>query len=94
MDDDYYDRVARSFPDRVRRFRPDLLFWYFGFDTHQGDYGDIGLTGPCYWNIAVLMRDLAEEVCIGKLEVVLGGGSVTRLATDLIPPAIERLAKL
>jgi acetoin utilization deacetylase AcuC-like enzyme len=92
INDAYFDRVAYQFPDRVRRFRPDLLFWYFGFDTHQGDYGDIGLTGPCYWNIARLMRDLAGEVCGGKLEVVLGGGSHTKLATYLIPPVIERLA--
>ncbi|MGE5284410.1 MAG: histone deacetylase [Actinomycetota bacterium] len=92
VNDVYFDRVSRQFPDRVRRFRPDLLFWYFGFDTHQGDYGDIGLTGPCYWNIACLMRDLAGEVCGGKLAVVLGGGSQTRLATYLIPPVIERLA--
>jgi acetoin utilization deacetylase AcuC-like enzyme len=90
--DAYFDRVSRQFPDRVRRFRPDLLFWYFGFDTHQGDYGDIGLTGPCYWNIACLMRDLAGEVCGGKFAVVLGGGSRTELATYLIPPVIERLA--
>lgn len=88
----YFDLVARSVPDRVRRFGPDLLFWYFGFDTHRGDYGDIGLTGPCYWNIADLMTDLAGDVCGGKLEVVLGGGSQQRLATSLIPPIIERLA--
>jgi len=92
INDAYYDRVAQQIPDRVRRFRPDLLFWYFGFDTHQGDYGDIGLTGPCYWNIALLMRDLAGEVCGGKLAVVLGGGSHAALATYLIPPVIERLA--
>ena len=92
MNDAYFDRVAHQFPDRVRRFRPDLIFWYFGFDTHQGDYGDIGLTGPCYWNIARLMRDLAGEVCGGKLAVVLGGGSQTNLATYLIPPVIGTLA--
>lgn len=92
MNDAYFDRVANQFPGRVRRFRPDLLFWYFGFDTHQGDYGDIGLTGPCYWSIARLMRELAAEVCCGKLEVVLGGGSHTRLATYLIPPVIGTLA--
>jgi hypothetical protein len=34
------------------------------------------------------------EVCGGKLAVVLGGGSETRLATNLIPPVIERLAGL
>jgi acetoin utilization deacetylase AcuC-like enzyme len=92
MNDAYFDRVAHRFPDRVRGFRPDLVFWYFGFDTHQGDYGDIGLTGPCYWNIARLMRNLAGEVCGGKLAVVLGGGSHTNLATYLIPPVIERLS--
>jgi acetoin utilization deacetylase AcuC-like enzyme len=94
MNDLYFDLVAQHFPGRVRRFKPDLVFWYFGFDTHQGDYGDIGLTGPCYWNIALLMKDLSEEVCGGKLEVVLGGGSSTALATSLIPPIIERLAGL
>jgi len=92
MNDAYFDRVANRFPGRVRRFRPDLIFWYFGFDTHRGDYGDIGLTGPCYRNIAILVRDLAGEVCGGKLAVVLGGGSRTELATSLIPPVIERLA--
>jgi len=94
MNDLYFESVARHFPPRVRRFRPDLIFWYFGFDTHQGDYGDIGLTGPCYWNVASLMRELSEEVCRGKLEVVLGGGSHTRLATYLIPPIINKLAGL
>jgi acetoin utilization deacetylase AcuC-like enzyme len=92
--DAYFDLVAGNFSDRARRFRPDFLFWYFGFDTHEGDYGNAGLTGPCYWNIAVLMRELSEELCRGRLEVVLGGGSHTRLATYLIPPIIGRLAGL
>jgi len=92
MNDLYADLVEEQFPRRLREFRPDLLFWYFGFDTHQGDYGDIGLTGPCYWRIASRMVELSEEVCGGKLAVVLGGGSHTQLATYLIPPVIERLA--
>ena len=94
MDDAYFDLVARHARSRVGRFRPDLLFWYFGFDTHRGDYGDIGLSGPCYWKIAEMMKALAEEVCRGRIEVVLGGGSHQRLATRLIPPIIERLAGL
>jgi len=93
MNDVYFQRVSERFPPLARDFRPDLIFWYFGFDTHEGDYGDIGLTGPCYWDIARLMRNLAEEVCGGRLEVVLGGGSLTRLATGLIPPLIERLSE-
>jgi acetoin utilization deacetylase AcuC-like enzyme len=94
MNDLYFDLIARHVPRRVSRFKPDLLFWYFGFDTHQGDYGDIGLSGPCYWKIADLMKSLAGEICGGKLEVVLGGGSHREIATYLIPPIIERLAGL
>ncbi len=94
QNDVYVNLVERHAAHRVRDFRPDLLFWYFGFDTHQGDYGDIGLTGPCYWKIADLMTGLADEVCGGKLEVVLGGGSHRHLATSLIPPIVERLAGL
>jgi acetoin utilization deacetylase AcuC-like enzyme len=90
----YVDRVKQEFAGRVRDFRPELIFWYFGFDTHRGDYGDIGLTGPCYWSLAQMVRDLSGEVCGGRLAVVLGGGSDTRLATRLIPPVIERLAGL
>jgi len=92
MNDLYAGLVEEAFPPRLRTFRPDLLFWYFGFDTHQGDYGDIGLTGPCYWRIASRMVELSEEACGGRLAVVLGGGSHTQLATYLIPPVIERLA--
>lgn len=92
--DAYFDLVTRHAPHRIRKFEPDLLFWYFGFDTHEGDYGDIGLSGPCYWKIASLMKGLAEKICGGKLEVVLGGGSRRPLATYLIPPIIERLAGL
>jgi acetoin utilization deacetylase AcuC-like enzyme len=91
INDLYLDLVARAFPGRAREFSPDLLVWYFGFDTHRGDYGDIGLTGPCYWGLASLARELAREVCGGRLMVVLGGGSHRQLATYLIPPIIERL---
>ena len=94
MNEVYFDLVARHFPPRARAFRPDMIFWYFGFDTHRGDYGDIGLSGTCYWDIALLVRNLSEEICGGRLEVVLGGGSRTDLATLLIPPVIETLAGL
>ncbi len=89
----YVEAVARQFAPRLQHFQPQFLFWYFGFDTHRGDYGDIGLTRPAYLEIGKLMRDLAEEVCLGRLEVVLGGGSRSDIARDLIPPVIRLLAE-
>ncbi len=88
----YLDAVRAIFPARCRAFRPDLVVWYFGFDGHQGDYGDLGLTAACFQGLADLMIALAAEVAGGRLVVVLGGGSRTDLATALIPPIISRLA--
>ncbi len=91
-DELYASKVVDEFGPRVGEFKPDLIFWYFGFDTHRGDYGSLGLTKRCYLDIAHFMRRTADEVAGGRLEVVLGGGSRTDLATALIPPIIEVLA--
>lgn len=88
----YLGRVHSAFLPAVERFAPDVLIWYFGFDTHGGDYGSIGLTVECYPQIAALTLQAAEKVCGGRLVVVLGGGSRTDLATSIIPRVIERLA--
>lgn len=87
----YLSRVRSVFLPAVERFSPDLLIWYFGFDTHSGDYGSIGLTGECYPQMAGLAMQAAGKVCGGRLVVVLGGGSRTDLATGIIPRIIERL---
>lgn len=92
-DQAYLDLVRKVFPHRARQFSPDLVVWYFGFDTHRGDYGDLGLTSEAFLGIADLVEDTAQAVCDGKLLVVLGGGSRTDLATALIPPIIARLAE-
>ncbi|MCG6944891.1 MAG: histone deacetylase [Deltaproteobacteria bacterium] len=92
VDEAYANKVREEFGPRVADFKPDLIFWYFGFDTHKGDYGSLGLSKACYLDIAHFMKETADGVTDGRLEVVLGGGSRTDLATALIPPIIEVLA--
>jgi acetoin utilization deacetylase AcuC-like enzyme len=89
----YLELATQAFEPRVREFRPELIFWYFGFDTHRGDYGDIGLTGETYLGICRMTKRLATEICGGRLEVVLGGGSRSDIARDLIPPIIGILGE-
>ncbi len=92
--DEAYLKIAEvAFSGRVRTFRPDLAIWYFGFDGHQGDYGDMGLSLRCFVGLADLMVRTAREVSGGKLLTVLGGGSRTDLATMIIPKVIHRLGK-
>jgi acetoin utilization deacetylase AcuC-like enzyme len=91
INDLYAQTATEAFAPRVRQFQPEFLFWYFGFDTHLGDYGDLGLTRPAYVQLAAMVRDLAAETCAGRLEVVLGGGSRSEIARDLIPSIIFNL---
>ena len=86
----YIDKLRRELP-RIPQFKPDLLVWYYGFDTHADDYGAIGLTEPCYFEICDLMLFVAGDLGI-PLQVVLGGGSMSQLATNTIPEIIRRLA--
>jgi acetoin utilization deacetylase AcuC-like enzyme len=88
----YLAAVRPVFPQLCRSFRPDLVVWYFGFDGHRGDYGDMGLSAACFRGLADLMVAAAAEAAGGRLVVVLGGGSRTDLATALIPSIIARLA--
>ena len=76
----------------VASFRPDLLVWYYGFDTHRNDYGSIGLTEKAYFAICDLMIATAAQLSI-PLQVVLGGGSLAALATATIPGIIRRLSE-
>jgi acetoin utilization deacetylase AcuC-like enzyme len=88
---EYVDLVRRQLP-RVPEFKPDLLVWYYGFDTHTEDYGSIGLTEGAFFDICDLMIFVAEETGV-PLQVVLGGGSLSHLATATIPEIIRRLAE-
>lgn len=89
---EHYLDLVREQALRIAPFRPDLLIWYYGFDTHLEDYGSIGLTEDAYFDICDLMIKAAEEAQV-PLQVVLGGGSLSHLATRTIPEIIRRLAE-
>lgn len=89
----YAEKSLAAFLPRAKSFQPEFIFWYFGFDTHRGDYGDLGLSCDAYLRIAGSLKQLAEEICGGRLETVLGGGSRSDIARQLIPPVIQVLGR-
>ncbi|MEW6658909.1 MAG: histone deacetylase [Thermodesulfobacteriota bacterium] len=90
-DSQYVDLVRQHLP-LIPPFKPDLLLWYYGFDTHADDYGSLGLSIEPFFQICDLMIKAAEEMNV-PLQVVLGGGSLSYLATRTIPEIIRRLAE-
>ena len=92
-DDDYVQLVQESFIPRARAFRPECIFWNWGYDGTQGEYGDMGLTPDCHVRLARELRQATEELCSGRLIVVLCGGSRRDLARLLIPKVINVLCE-
>jgi acetoin utilization deacetylase AcuC-like enzyme len=90
--DQEYLSAVKAHLHRVLDFKPNVLVWYYGFDTHLSDYGSIGLTEKVYFQICGLMIEAAATLEI-PLQVVLGGGSLAALATATIPEIIRRLSQ-
>ena len=91
-DERYLGLVQGNFFTRAKAFQPEILFWNWGYDGTQGEYGDIGLTPDAHLLLAKELRTVADEICRGRLVVVLCGGSRRDLASYLIPRIIRILA--
>lgn len=92
-DNNYMKLVRESFIPRVIAFRPDCIFWNWGYDGTQGEYGDMGLTPDCHVRLAQELRQTADVLCSGRLIVVLCGGSRRDLARLIIPKVITILCE-
>jgi acetoin utilization deacetylase AcuC-like enzyme len=59
----------------VRRFRPELVLVSAGFDAHFADpLANLLFSCRGYSEIASLLKDLADELCGGRMVFVLEGG--------------------
>ena len=59
----------------ARRFRPDLILVSAGYDAHWNDpLAGLRLSLAGYWELAQTVVALAEELCGGRLVILLEGG--------------------
>jgi acetoin utilization deacetylase AcuC-like enzyme len=87
----YLEKMRDHLP-LVEKFQPELLVWYCGFNSHRDEYASLGLTEADYLALCDLLASLAGTMGI-PLQVVLGGGSLRRVAAAVIPGIIQRLAQ-
>lgn len=93
-DDEFIALMEREFLPRVAAFRPEVIFWEFGYDATQGEYADKGLTPDCHVRIARLVKGAADRLCRGRLVTILCGGSGRGVASYAIPRIVSVLAEL
>jgi len=93
-DEEYLRLIKEGYLPKVKSFRPEILFWNWGYDGTQGEYGDIGLTPEVHIFLAKELKKIADEVSKGRFIIALCGGGRRDLAHYLIPRMIEVLAEV
>ena len=93
-DEAYLAKVKQVFIPRAKAFKPEYIFWEYGYDATKGEYGDKGISRDCHIRLAELIKTAADEICEGRLIAILCGGSTRTMATYTIPRIIAILAGL
>ena len=93
-DEAYLAKMKQVFISRVEAFKPEYIFWEYGYDATSGEYGDKGISRDCHIRLAELVKGVADKVCEGRLIAILCGGSRRDVATYTIPRIIATLAEL
>jgi acetoin utilization deacetylase AcuC-like enzyme len=93
-DDEEIRVVAKEVPGRVAEFKPDLLYWICGMDTHRDSYGTQALTEKCYPKLAEIIKETADRVCDGKLIVKTCCNAPPHATRYVMPKIVRLLAEL
>ena len=74
-DDEYRQVFQEVLLPVLHRFRPQLIFVSAGFDAHFRDpLASMRMSCAGYRELALILREVAEELCQGRLMFVLEGG--------------------
>jgi acetoin utilization deacetylase AcuC-like enzyme len=94
LDEEYLAKMKQVLTPMAKAFKPEYIFWEYGYDATKGEYGDRGISRDCHMRLAELIKATADEVCKGRLVAILCGGSRRDMATYTIPRIISVLAEL
>lgn len=92
-DEQYVAKLEAEFVPRIAQFKPEIIFWEFGYDATSGDYGSRGLSPDCHPEIASIVSQAADNVCRGRAVAILCGGSRRDIARYCIPRIINCLVE-
>lgn len=92
-DEECLSKMKQAFIPRVEVFKPEYIFWEYGYDATKAEYGDKGISRDVHIRLAELIKTVADEVCKGRLIGILCGGSRRDTATYTIPRIISVFAE-
>ncbi|HIE19386.1 TPA: hypothetical protein EYP75_06630 [Candidatus Bathyarchaeota archaeon] len=71
----YLYALNEIFPPLAKEFKPDIIIANGGSDAHFADHlGSLGLTARGFFEISQIIGSVSEEVCDGKVILLVGSG--------------------
>jgi len=101
-DDEYVGALLRILVPVARRFAPEMILVSCGFDAHRDDpLASMELSRQGYLEMTRIVRALADELCEGRVALVLEGGyapsglveGTTAVIEGLLEPPPSRLSR-
>lgn len=90
-DQEEIEIVKKEVPERIAKFKPHLIYWIMGLDTHMDSYGTRALSERCYGDLSKVIKETADRSCNGRLIVKTGCNAPARVTEYVIPQIIRIL---
>jgi acetoin utilization deacetylase AcuC-like enzyme len=85
--------VQKEVPGRLKEFKPELIYWLCGMDTHHDSYGTQALTEKAYPQLAKIIKKAADEICGGRLIVKTCCNAPPHATSYIVPRIVDILAE-
>ncbi len=93
VDNDYRIAFDEIVLPVLRQFHPDLLLVSAGFDAHERDpLATMRLTSEAFGAMTMGLRNVAEDVCRGRMALVTEGGYDLQALAGSIDQTVQALA--
>ena len=92
-DEGYLHVMEAAMAPLLRRYRPELVLVSAGYDAHwREQLAGMRVTVPGFREMVVRIRDLAEDVCAGRVVFILEGGYVLEALSSAVEATVLVLA--
>jgi acetoin utilization deacetylase AcuC-like enzyme len=77
----------------IKQYRPEFILVSAGYDSHYADpIGELSLSAFSYVRLFGQIRELASQMCKGRLVAVLEGGYRLRILGKLVTSSLAKMA--
>ncbi len=93
-DEEFVELLKKEVPLLISDFKPELIYWLCGLDTHKDSYGTRKLTESCYPKLAEIIKNAADDFCGGRLIVKTGCNAPAHVSEYVTPRIVALLGEL